>query len=45
MTRSTLIWHAVLICMLAASARADEIERSLVVTATAYNSLPGQTDA
>jgi 3D (Asp-Asp-Asp) domain-containing protein len=42
--RSTLIWPIVLLCLLATSASADEIERSLVVTATAYNSLPGQTD-
>ena len=45
MTRSTLSWPIVLLCVLAASASADEIERSLVVTATAYNSLPNQTNA
>ncbi len=45
MTRSTLSWLIVLSCTFAASASADEIERSLVVTATAYNSLPSQTDA
>jgi len=44
MTRSTPIWPVVLICALAASASADEIERSLVVTATAYNSVPEQTN-
>jgi 3D (Asp-Asp-Asp) domain-containing protein len=44
MTRSTLSWSVVLLCAVAASASADVIERSLVVTATAYNSLPGQTD-
>ena len=31
--------------MLAASASADSVERALAVTATAYNSLPEQTDA
>ena len=45
MTRSTLSWPIVFLCVFAASASADEIERSLVVTATAYNSLPSQTDA
>ena len=44
MTRSTPIWPVVLICVLATSASADVVERSLVVTATAYNSLPAQTD-
>jgi len=44
MTRSALIWILILICLLASSAAADEIEHSLIVTATAYNSLPGQTD-
>ncbi|HEX9814812.1 MAG TPA: hypothetical protein VGB31_07685 [Myxococcota bacterium] len=44
MTRLTPISRIALIGMLAASASADEIERSLVVTATAYNSLPEQTD-
>jgi 3D (Asp-Asp-Asp) domain-containing protein len=44
MTRSVLIWPILFICLLASSASADEIERSLVVTATAYNSLPEQTD-
>jgi 3D (Asp-Asp-Asp) domain-containing protein len=43
--RSTPIWPVALICVLAASASGDSIERSLVVTATAYNSLPEQTDA
>ncbi len=45
MKRSSLIWPVALICMLAASASADSVEHSLVVTATAYNSLPEQTDA
>jgi 3D (Asp-Asp-Asp) domain-containing protein len=44
MTRSTPIWPVVLICVFAASASADVAGRSLVVTATAYNSLPEQTD-
>ncbi|MBW1843009.1 MAG: 3D domain-containing protein [Deltaproteobacteria bacterium] len=44
MTRSTPIWPVVLICVFAASASADVAERSLTVTATAYNSLPEQTD-
>ena len=45
MKRSSLIWSAILICVLAASASADSVERSLVVTATAYNSFSEQTDA
>ena len=45
MTRSTLSWPIVLLCLFAAPSSADEIERSLVVTATAYNSLPNQTNA
>ena len=45
MKRSNPIWPIALICALAASAGADSIENSLVVTATAYNSLPEQTDA
>jgi 3D (Asp-Asp-Asp) domain-containing protein len=45
MKRSSLIWPVTLICVLAASASADSAEHSLVVTATAYNSLPEQTDA
>ena len=45
MKRSSPIWPIVLICVLSASASADSVERSLVVTATAYNSLPEQTDA
>ena len=45
MKRSSPIWPVVLICVLAASASADSAKRSLVVTATAYNSLPEQTDA
>ena len=39
MKRSSPISPVVLICVLAASASADSVERSLVVTATAYNSL------
>ncbi len=45
MKRSTPSWPVVLICVLAASASADSGERALAVTATAYNSLPEQTDA
>jgi 3D (Asp-Asp-Asp) domain-containing protein len=45
MKRSSPISPVVLICVLAASASADSVERSLVVTATAYNSLSEQTDA
>ena len=45
MKRSSPIWPVALICVLAAPASADSVERSLVVTATAYNSLPEQTDA
>jgi len=45
MKRSSSIWPVALICVLAASASADSIGNSLVVTATAYNSLPEQTDA
>jgi len=45
MNRSSLIWPVILICGLAASASADSVERTLVVTATAYDSLPEQTDA
>jgi 3D (Asp-Asp-Asp) domain-containing protein len=44
MKRSNPIWPVVLICVLAAPASADSIERALAVTATAYNSLPDQTD-
>ena len=45
MKRSSPIWPVVLICVLSASASADPVENSLIVTATAYNSLPEQTDA
>ena len=45
MKRSSLSWPVVLICVLAASASADSVERALAVTATAYNSLPEQTNA
>jgi len=44
MKRSGLIGSVALICALAGAAGADSIEHSLVVTATAYNSLPEQTD-
>jgi 3D (Asp-Asp-Asp) domain-containing protein len=45
MKRSSSIWPVLLICVLAASASADSVKRSLVVTATAYNSVSEQTDA
>jgi 3D (Asp-Asp-Asp) domain-containing protein len=45
MKRPNSIWIFFLICLLAASASADSVERTLVVTATAYNSLPEQTDS
>jgi 3D (Asp-Asp-Asp) domain-containing protein len=45
MKRSSSIWPVALICVLATCASADSIERALAVTATAYNSLPEQTDA
>jgi 3D (Asp-Asp-Asp) domain-containing protein len=45
MKRSSSIWPVALICLLATSASADSVERALAVTATAYNSLPEQTDA
>jgi len=45
MRRTKSIWPIALICLLAASARADSVERSLVVTATAFNSVPEQTDS
>ncbi len=45
MKRSSPIWPVLLICVLAASASADSVKRSLVVTATAYNSVSEQTDA
>jgi 3D (Asp-Asp-Asp) domain-containing protein len=45
MKRSSSIWSVALICVLAATASADSSERALAVTATAYNSLPEQTDA
>ncbi len=43
MKRPIHICLIVLGCLLAGCASADSIERSIVVTATAYNSLPGQT--
>jgi len=45
MKRSNLSWLFAFFCSLAATASADSLEHSLVVTATAYNSLPAQTDA
>ena len=45
MKRSSPIWPFFLICVLAPSVSANPVERSLVVTATAYNSVPEQTDA
>jgi len=45
MKRSSSIWSVALICVLAACASADSNERALAVTATAYTSLPEQTDA
>lgn len=45
MKRSSLIWPVFLISVLAPSASADLVERTLVVTATAYNSVPEQTDS
>jgi 3D (Asp-Asp-Asp) domain-containing protein len=45
MKRSSLTWSFALIFVLAAAASADSLERTLVVTATAYNSVPEQTDA
>ncbi len=45
MKQSSPIWLVALICVLAASTDADSVEHSLTVTATAYNSLPEQTDA
>jgi 3D (Asp-Asp-Asp) domain-containing protein len=44
MKRSIPVWSIPLICLLAASASADLVERALAVTATAYNSVPEQTD-
>jgi 3D (Asp-Asp-Asp) domain-containing protein len=44
MKRSIPVWSIPLICLLAASASADLAERALAVTATAYNSVPEQTD-
>jgi 3D (Asp-Asp-Asp) domain-containing protein len=45
MNRLNLIWPIVFICAAVASAGADSLERTLVVTATAYNSVPEQTDS
>ena len=45
MIRSSRLWPVILICALAPSVSADSLERTLVVTATAYNSVPEQTDS
>ena len=42
--RATPIWPLILTCLFAAPLIAASCERSLVVTATAYNSLPEQTN-
>jgi 3D (Asp-Asp-Asp) domain-containing protein len=42
--RSATIWLVAALCLLVFPTFADSVERSLVVTATAYNSLPEQTD-
>ena len=44
MTRPALGWLSLLICLWTVAAGADDTERSLVVTATAYTSRPEQTD-
>ncbi len=44
MKRSIPVWSIPLICLLAAPASADLVEHALAVTATAYNSVPEQTD-
>ncbi len=44
MKRSDLSWWVAILCALATPASADSTDRSLLVTATAYNSLPEQTD-
>jgi 3D (Asp-Asp-Asp) domain-containing protein len=45
MTQSNPIWLFFLFGLVAPFASADPVERSLIVTATAYNSVPEQTDA
>lgn len=45
MKRSSLMWPVAVVCLFAAFAGADSLERTLVVTATAYNSVPEQTDS
>ncbi len=45
MKRSDLSCWAAIVCALAVTASADSTDRSLRVTATAYNSVPEQTDA
>jgi 3D (Asp-Asp-Asp) domain-containing protein len=45
MKRSSLTWPVAVIFLFAASAGANSLERTLVVTATAYNSVPEQTDS
>ena len=44
MKRATHIWPLILTCLFAAPLIATSYQRSLVVTATAYNSFPEQTD-
>ncbi len=44
MTRSACYWLTLLICLVTTPAIADELERFLVVTATAYTSRPEHTD-
>jgi len=44
MTRSACCWLTLLISLVATPTIADDLERSLVVTATAYTSRPGHTD-
>ena len=44
MNRATPIWPLILTCLFAAPLIAASFERSLVVTATAYNSISEQTD-
>ena len=44
MKRSNPLWPVILVCVLATTASAEPVVRALAVTATAYNSLPAQTD-
>ena len=45
MKRSSLTWPVAVVFLFAASAGADSLEHTLIVTATAYNSVPEQTDS